>query len=551
MAAFLRILSIFSYCLLAACLRHLQTTQLGLDPPTTNRLNGESFQQDALVTFNGYQYAVFWEASERNASIRHVVVARRVVGGEFEKLVLGDYGQVEDDGHDVISLGISQTDGSLHLIFDQHDNDLRYRSSTLGVATSPTQTTWSADVLFTSSILNFLPGLSSIDKPTHFSNVTYPRFLDIPRQAQKLIPGIGAGGTPDLLLELRVGRSGLGDDWLYHYYPADKNTNQGGRWVEVGKYLLGVNNNPYINGLDFDLQGNLHTTWTYRDFINDTGKDVAVQAGPNGPENNHDLNYAYSSDGGYTWKNTWGQAVANVHAPTIPSTAEASSEVRRIGNLPPGTPIAPTSPGIVVFGIPKFGGILNQEAQTVDSAGRVHVLNRENGTGVEQWFHYWRTSSSDKFTSGYWIRTPLPLSVPGDPNNITGIVGVIGKRGKLINVSGSSTHKNTSASSERNSGQGSDHGDSGDTLLAILPSNAPSPNNLTTQSSALTILQSTSKGQFEDWAVAWSSAGGCGWEPLVDRYRILEGVLSLYLVNLDGSSDGQGRVVEVVDLQVA
>lgn len=24
---------------------------------------------------------------------------------------------------------------------------------------------------------------------------------------------------------------------------------------------------------------------TYRDFINDTGKDVAVQAGPNGPEN--------------------------------------------------------------------------------------------------------------------------------------------------------------------------------------------------------------------------------------------------------------------------
>jgi len=24
---------------------------------------------------------------------------------------------------------------------------------------------------------------------------------------------------------------------------------------------------------------------TYRDFINDTGQDVAVQAGPNGPEN--------------------------------------------------------------------------------------------------------------------------------------------------------------------------------------------------------------------------------------------------------------------------
>lgn len=30
-------------------------------------------------------------------------------------------------------------------------------------------------------------------------------------------------------------------------------------------------------------------------------------------------------------------------------------------------------------------GILNQEAQTVDSEGRVHVLNRENTTGIEQW----------------------------------------------------------------------------------------------------------------------------------------------------------------------
>lgn len=29
-------------------------------------------------------------------------------------------------------------------------------------------------------------------------------------------------------------------------------------------------------------------TWlnrTYRDYVNDTGQDVAVQAGPNGPEN--------------------------------------------------------------------------------------------------------------------------------------------------------------------------------------------------------------------------------------------------------------------------
>ncbi len=37
----------------AASLRVLDVTTLGEDPQTTNHLNGESFQQDALVSFNG------------------------------------------------------------------------------------------------------------------------------------------------------------------------------------------------------------------------------------------------------------------------------------------------------------------------------------------------------------------------------------------------------------------------------------------------------------------------------------------------------------------
>ncbi len=37
----------------AASLTVLDVTTLGEDPQTTNRLNGEAFQQDALVTFNG------------------------------------------------------------------------------------------------------------------------------------------------------------------------------------------------------------------------------------------------------------------------------------------------------------------------------------------------------------------------------------------------------------------------------------------------------------------------------------------------------------------
>ena len=74
-----------------------------------------------------------------------------------------DYNQTEDDGHDMyascvlsspcycltvysISLGISHGDGTLHLGWDQHDNDLNYRISQTGVATNPSEVEWSADL---------------------------------------------------------------------------------------------------------------------------------------------------------------------------------------------------------------------------------------------------------------------------------------------------------------------------------------------------------------------------------------------------------------------
>ncbi|KAL5501074.1 hypothetical protein ACEPAH_9461 [Sanghuangporus vaninii] len=464
----------------------LGSSVLGQDPQTVNRLNGGSFQQDPLVTFNGYQYAAFYDASSSsNTSVRYVSVARRELSptstsnsSTWEKFTLTDYNQTLDDGHDVISLGISHTDGTLHLGFDQHDDDLHYRVSKPGVATNSQNVTWSADLF--GEVLDHLPGLEDLDKSIYFINITYPRFLSLPASAKAV-----SGSKADLLLELRVGRSGLGDDWLYAYEP-----NEG--WTQIGKYL--EIDNAYINGLDFDSRGALHVSWTYRDYVNDTGQDVAVQAGPNGPENNHDMDYAISYDLGKTWKNNWNQTIAN--------TSRQS-------------PIDPTAAGITIFSIPKYGGILNQEAQTIDNEGRLHVLNRENTTGVERWYHYWRS------TAAHWTRTPLPLPselTPASANNVTGTPTVIGKRGKLFS-----------------------HGSS---LFALLPSNAAN-------SSALSILGSTAQGHFRDWTVMWEMDFGCVAEPLFDRYRLVseseggegDGVLSLFLVN--------GTNLEVLDLDLS
>ncbi|KAF5375870.1 hypothetical protein D9615_008247 [Tricholomella constricta] len=138
--------------------------------------------------------------------------------------------------------------------------------------------------------------------------------------------------------------------------------------------LQGVNNSAYINGLDFDSSGRLHVTWTHRDFVDYTGEDVAVQGGLNGPENNHDLAYAFSPDISYTWMNNWQQIV---------------------GDLGQDVPIVPSSAGITIFSIPKYR------------------------------YHYWRS------TTTFWTRTPLPFNI-SSINDITRTPTVIGKRGKLV-----------------------------------------------------------------------------------------------------------------------
>lgn len=247
------------------------------------------------------------------------------------------------------------------------------------------------------------------------------------------------------------------------------------------------------------------------------------------------MDYARSYDLGVTWRNNWNQSIANLSAQV---------------------PIYPNSAGITIFSIPKYGyaqtcsiaiplfdfdtyiqhcrGILNQEAQTVDNQGRIHVLNRENTTesGMEQWYaftnllgrgreswatnllclryryHYWRSTTNN------WTRTPLPLDLVS-ANNITNTPTVIGKRGKVL------------ARDDR--------------LLVLLPSNAAN-------SAALSILASTAQGHFRDWEVVWEVPSGSTAEPLFDRYRLDEasggdGVLSLFLVN--------GTDVEVLDLDLS
>ncbi|SDD77695.1 BNR repeat-containing protein [Glycomyces harbinensis] len=233
----------------------------------TGYMNGESFQQDGITTFNGWQYTAWWDQAG------HVNLARRAIAaGAWQTIRLGDYRTTSTDSHNTISIGVSGQDGTMHLAFDMHNSLLKYRKSIAGLATSPATAAWSTASF--GAVTDSLGG-------QRLSQATYPRFFRAP-------DGV-------LQMSIRTGASGAGDLVLFEY--------RSGTWRYLGQFLNGTraDNNAYLFGIEYDDTGLdtsdlLHATWTVRETPN--------------ASTNHDLYYAYSKDQGRTWRNNAGNTVA-------------------------------------------------------------------------------------------------------------------------------------------------------------------------------------------------------------------------------------------------
>ena len=104
----------------------------------------------------GWQYCAVY--------IDHVVGERRVQlsrrrlpDGPWELIVFEDHSQVEDDGHNVICIGICHQDGSLHMSWDLHSSVFNYRRSLRDLTSDPASALWSTDSF--GPVEHDLPGL--------------------------------------------------------------------------------------------------------------------------------------------------------------------------------------------------------------------------------------------------------------------------------------------------------------------------------------------------------------------------------------------------------
>nr|WP_305047393.1 BNR-4 repeat-containing protein [Geofilum rubicundum] len=294
----------------------IQSTKLPISVVTNSAAtsvegaNFASFQQNAIMTYKGYQYVTYW-----NQVARVCIARRKLPDGNWEEIEFTDHTislARAADNHYTISMGIAPGDGTIHLSYDHHNDPLRYKKSVKDLANDPENIAWSAASF--GSKQNYLVAGTPIE------NVTYPRFVAKP--------------NGDLLFECRLGWSGDGDSFLWEY---DAQTSA---WTYIGEYLNGtsVNENAYINGIHYDPAGQLHVSWVWRQTPD--------------ARTNHDVYYAYSADDGRTWNNADGQQVGT--AGTAPMTIH--------------------SQGLKVWTVGTNRGLINQESQAVDSKGGIHIL---------------------------------------------------------------------------------------------------------------------------------------------------------------------------------
>lgn len=318
-------------------------------------INGQTFQIDAVASLKGWQYGTWFDAKGRLC-----VGRRQLPVGVWQRLAFDDYRITHTDVHNVAVLGLCPADGTIHLAFDHHGSPLHYRVSRPGTITAPAQADWSPSL--------FSPVTAELVKGHALNALTYPEFF----------------ATPDGRLQLyyRIGGSGNGDSHLAEYNPGKGGWTVKGVFVSSnGTYEGSRARNAYHNGFDYGPKGRLHTTWVWREMLDN---------GQWGLLNCHGLQYAFSDDDGQTWYN---------------------NALEKIGVVKQ-DPVHLESTKIMVKPLAYRWGIMNQVTQIVDGRDRVHVVMWQNPPGAPagskdmntwRYTHYWRDEK------GQWHEQQLPF----------------------------------------------------------------------------------------------------------------------------------------------
>lgn len=328
-----------------------------------DNINGVSFQQEILISANGFQYIVYYNDNDR------VCLARRnLKTDKIEIIRFSDYMyRGGDNTHCTPSVGICLKDGTIHLAFDHHNNELHYKKSIQGLLTKPSKYTWN-ECLFT-PVTN---KLTQVPVPV----LCYPRFIHLPDGNLQFIYRIGGSGNGDRLMVTYNPKTGVWEN--QHQIDSRDGT-------FTDSFGTSTSRCSYPNSYTYDRFGSLHTTFVWRE---------------SSVGSNHDLMYVWSKDQGNTWLNNAGDTVGT------------SNQIRLV---------TVQSPGVKVWDITRKESLMNSQAQDVDSDGAIHTVmwhkrpgftfKKDSWWAPEQsaYYHYWRDRNA------VWHQNQLPFAVGNRP----------------------------------------------------------------------------------------------------------------------------------------
>jgi hypothetical protein len=354
---------------------------LGFDNTTDTALTIDSdahwWNTAETKTLGGYQYVLYWDAT---SPVYLKITRRRLSDDRLDDIRFDVRGaeQIltnENDGHNALTLGISPTDGRLHISWSPHNLPHHYGISSAGCTSEAT---------FSNCRFTFSD--HQANRSTEGTRLTYPHYFN--------------DSAGHLYMYYRYGSSQDGDQYLNSY-------NDDGTWTDVGLILRGRGNTadcrrptaseagcftirpvwgtedaryrgPYIWGFAFDKNDRLHLLWNWREHASrSVGGEGWLQ---------HDLYYVYSDDFGRTWNDNGGTRVATAGSDPV-RVLDTSTQALAIPN---GTNFSGYDVELDSHNQPH--SIINRSDVTVAS-DEPHLVN------IRQ-MHIWR-STSGTWYSGY------------------------------------------------------------------------------------------------------------------------------------------------------
>jgi hypothetical protein len=342
-------------------------------------VNVASYRQHGILYFGGYQFVAWYNGNARNVIVaRRTFDAKTLAGGAWAWAYVNYKLASGADSHNVVSMGISEADGRLHLAIGQHGAQLYYLRS---VASAVTGATWDNSVFGGTGTTDSGAAAPSAGMPSYAAptdNVTYPYFISPDTKTLQLAYRTGGSGNGEMQL---AEYSSSSEAWAY----VGQLTSATGSYTQGG--VTSSSRNAYPHGLNYDEVGRLHMAFTWREDLN-----TSFIANCSDAISNHDTLYIYSDDRGRTWKNNAGTTVVDVAAKKTASVSSA---------------------GLIIDPLPIGRDMMNQETQITDHDNLLHVVISyipdpyQPGCATDrtqaQPFHLWRAAD------GKWTKTQIKL----------------------------------------------------------------------------------------------------------------------------------------------